>query len=505
MTASNALDVARDAILRHDYATAERVLLEGIKQAPSPDLKLALAGVYRQTGRDHPAEGLLKELLAINSGDVSAAFALATLYRDRGRFTAACNILRGSLAKAFIDTGLAIEASRLFNECDCNRDALEIINAALKLNPDEKRLHVRAAMFCMQLGRFEEARSHYLETLEDAVQACEWHVPAGLANAQRYTDRDHPDFALLEGLLACDGLSTKARSSLDFALGKAFDDVGDYVRASGFFRQANALIRDLRGWNRKQWRRSVASLMDKRFPAYPTPGPQRATPILIVGMPRSGSTLAAKLLSRYPEVCNRGEMPWLGTLMQHPAMAGTPRLETLREAATLYEAHLLRDGSSAQWFIDKQPFNFRYIDKFLAMFPHARIIHCMRSPRDVALSLWTQSFSDDILGFACDFSDIGVVMQDCHRLMARWTTLYPDSIRELHYEALVNDPADTIAKLAEWLGLPAAPVEAKSRQPVDNISTASLWQARQPIHQRSVGRWQHYLPYVPELANFKTT
>lgn len=218
-------------------------------------------------------------------------------------------------------------------------------------------------------------------------------------------------------------------------------------------------------------------------------------------MPRSGSTLAAKLLSRFPDVCNRGELPWLGMLMQHPAMAGTPKPETLREAAAIYEAHLLRDDSDARWFIDKQPFNFRYIDRFLAMFPHARIIHCTRSPRDVALSLWTQSFSDEILGFSCDFADIAVVMQDCDRLMARWTAQYPASIRTLRYEALVADPDAAINQISEWLGLPAAEDAAPSSS-ADNISTASLWQARQPVHQRSVARWQHYLPYVPELERF---
>jgi tetratricopeptide (TPR) repeat protein len=501
MSGSSILDIARDAILRHDYVAAERLLLDGIKQTPSAELRRALAGVYRQTGRDGAAEGLLKNLLAIDPGDIATGFALATLYRDHGRLDAAGSTLRTALTNTPIDSGLAIEASRLFSECDCNQDALRVTEDALRLNPGEGRLHARAAMFCMQLGKFDEARQHYLQTLDDPVQACEWHVPAGLASAQHYVNADHPDFARFQDLLHKDGLSAKARASLNFAIGKAFDDIGDYDSASGFFRQANGLIHGLRQWNRKQWRRSVSGLMGTRS-APPAPSPRsRTTPVLLVGMPRSGSTLAAKLLSRFPDVCNRGELPWLGMLMQHPAMAGTPKPETLREAAAIYEAHLLRDDSDARWFIDKQPFNFRYIDRFLAMFPHARIIHCTRSPRDVALSLWTQSFSDEILGFSCDFADIAVVMQDCDRLMARWTAQYPASIRTLRYEALVADPDAAINQISEWLGLPAAEDAAPSSS-ADNISTASLWQARQPVHQRSVARWQHYLPYVPELERF---
>ena len=502
MSVSNVLDLARDAIFRRDYAAAESLLITGIEHAPTPEMRRALAGVYRQTGRDSLAEDLLKELLAVDPGDVATSFALATLYRDQGRVRTAGSTLRDALSNISIDTGLAIEASRLFSECDCNQDALRVTEAALRLSPDERRLHVRAAMFCMQLGRFDDARKHYLQTLDDPLQACEWHVPAGLASAQRYAEADHPDFTRFKAMLDLRELSAKARASLDFAIGKAHDDIGDYAAASGYFRKANALVHGLRRWNRKQWRRSIASLIGTR-PATKMPSEKtRATPILMVGMPRSGSTLAAKLLSRHPDVCNRGELPWLGTLMQHPAMAGTPKPGTISEAATLYEAHLLRDYSDAHWFIDKQPFNFRYVDRFLAMFPRARIIYSTRSPRDVALSLWTQSFSDEILGFSCDFADIAVVMQDCDRLMAKWTTQYPASIRRLRYEALVADPDGMIDQISEWLGLPATDGPA-SPSPADNISTASLWQARQPIHQRSVSRWRHYLPYVPELERFR--
>lgn len=503
MIGPNALDVAREAILHREYSVAERVLLKEMKQAPSPDLKRALAGVYRETGRDGSAEVLLKSLLTDNAGDIATAFALATLYRDQGRVCAARSVLRAVLLSAPIDSGLAIEASRLFSECDSNHDALEVIETALASNPDEQRLHVRAAMFCMQVGRFNEARKHYLHTLSDPVQACEWHAPAGLASAQRYSDPDHPDFARLRALLARHDLSTKARASLDFAVGKAFDDVGDYASATGFFREANALTRDMRHWNRKHWRRSVAGLMSTRSALPPASAQSPAIPILMVGMPRSGSTLAAKLLSRHPDVCNRGELPWLGMLMQHPAMADAPKPGTLREAGALYAAHLLRDDSTARWFIDKQPFNFRYIDRFLAMFPQARIVHCIRNPRDTALSLWTQAFSDEILGFSCDFADIAVVMQDCERLMAKWKALYPASICELRYEALVADPDVAIGEISEWLDLPT---ERGAPLPIaDNISTASLWQARQPVHRRSVARWRHYLTYMPELANFRTT
>jgi hypothetical protein len=219
-------------------------------------------------------------------------------------------------------------------------------------------------------------------------------------------------------------------------------------------------------------------------------------------MPRSGTTLLAERLSRYPGVCNRGELPWIANLAERPALAGTPGRASLQEAAAIYAAQSRQDDSGdARWFIDKQPLNFRYLDLMLSMFPQARIIHCRRNARDTALSLWMQCFLEEVQGYSYDFDDIATVMQDCDRLMAHWGERFPAAIRSVYYEQLVTTPQDVIASLAAWIGLEAPAVDAPDDGAArsDAISTASLWQARQPVNTRSVGRWKDYAPHVPEL------
>ena len=98
-------------------------------------------------------------------------------------------------------------------------------------------------------------------------------------------------------------------------------------------------------------------------------------------------------------------------------------------------------------------------------------------------------------------------MRDERRLMAHWCESYPDSIRSIRYEELVAAPQPTIAGLAAWVGMPSvlAPATDTPTNPTSTINTASLWQARQPVHTKSVKRWEHYVPYVPELSSLSDT
>jgi hypothetical protein len=188
-------------------------------------------------------------------------------------------------------------------------------------------------------------------------------------------------------------------------------------------------------------------------------------------------------------------------------LAGDPNRAELQRAATRYVAQARRDDAGeAYWFIDKQPLNFRYVDLALALFPDARIVLCQRSPRDTALSLWMQCFLEDVQGYAYDFGDIALVMRDCERLMAHWRQRFHASIRNIRYEELVSRPGPVVDELAGWMGLPTAdPAIIPHSMPASTISTASLWQARQPVNVRSIGRWQHYASCIPELMKLPTS
>ena len=500
---AQALDELRAAVLRGDWAGAARAATTGLAEhADSLELRRALAGIHRQGGRLAEAESLLREVLVRAPGDFAAAFTLAEMLIEAGRGAAAADVLHGCIARGSPDAELAIRAIELLDEAGRKRAAAGVAQTALAAHPEDARLHAYAGMLELQLGEFARAREHYLYAMAHDARACEWNVPDGLSGAQRYVDANHADFAMFRACLAREGLSAKARSSLLFAVAKAHDDIGDYARAAAFFRQANALAHAQTAWSRKNWRRAAESRLAAKPFAQRLDASADFVPVFIVGMPRSGTTLAAERLARFAGVRNRGELPWLAKLAQLPVLAGNPTRAVLARCAAIYAAQLRQDDSGdARFFIDKQPLNFRYVDLIMALWPNARIVHCTRGARDTALSLWAQSFHEDVQGYCFDFGDIALVMRDHERLMAHWRERYPQAIRELRYEELAVEPARRIGDLAAWLGLPDGPTPRTDAVP-EAIGTASVWQARQPVYRSSIGRWRHYAPYVPELEKF---
>jgi tetratricopeptide (TPR) repeat protein len=498
------LDAVRAQVFRAGPDQALELLARGMAVHPdSADLKRLEAGILQHMARDDEAETRLVALLDRDNGDATTAFALARLHLSHARTAAAAAVLRACCDDAANreNAELAIAVIELLDDCGRKRDAAAVATAAIAGNPADPRLHAYAGMLDVQLGAFESARRHYLLALAHDEHAWEWHVPIGLSLTHHYRDAMHPDLTRMRARLEAGGLSDLARAELHFALGKAADDRGDYAQAAAAFRRGNAIRRKMADWSQDEWQQRV----DERLARKPLSirneqAPGGFVPVFIVGMPRTGTTLLADRLGRYAGVCNRGELPILARLAERQRLAPPKDVgAALAQAAAEYAMHARQDDAAeARWFIDKQPLNFRYLDLALAMFPNARVIHCMRDPRDTALSLWRQCFMEPVNDYAYDFDNIAAVMRDECRLMHHWQKHFGEAIHTVRYEDQVADIDGVVAELDAWLGLPAAERAAPVRE--TTISTASLWQARQPVYTHAVGHWRRYVEYVPELA-----
>jgi len=143
--------------------------------------------------------------------------------------------------------------------------------------------------------------------------------------------------------------------------------------------------------------------------------------------------------------------------------------------------------------------NFRHLDLIARLFPQARVIHCVRNRRDTALSIWSQYFAHGACAFANDLDDIAAFSAGHDRLMLHWKKNLDLPIHTVVYEDMVEHGDDVGERLREFVGLPAMAAARERPARGQVITSASMWQARQPVYRSSIARWRAYAPFVPEL------
>lgn len=492
--------VAARLLANGDAVTAEGLIEQGLLAHPGESgLRYLLGNAMRIQGRHAAAEHELRAVLAAEPGHPDAALSLAYLLRERGRLSDAVTVM---LARWHFVRGEPEEARRTATfvaQCNHHSEALHVCTQALEDHPDARVLALRGSL-ALTLGQFGRAAIDLRLAVDmDPTQATAW---LWLALARKFQTHDDPDLAALEAVAAAQPVGSAVHICAGFALGKAYDDLEDFSAAVRVLREANAAMVTRTGWQTREWEDFVARQINEVPPE--ALAVSDFTPVFVVGMPRTGTTLAATLLDRHPQVRNRGELGWLAAASEQGAPQHYPR-GFLTRVAELYSAQLRQDDEPVRCYLDKNPFNFRYLGVAAALFPQARVIHCRRDQRDTALSIWRQHFGNAENGYAYRFSDIAAVVRGHDRLMKHWQAVLSLPIYELDYETLVARPDEAIEDVLRFLGLDSRARMVDAAPGCQAIGTASLWQARQPIYKTSVGRWRSYAPYLPELELFEST
>jgi tetratricopeptide (TPR) repeat protein len=485
--------------LRGAFATtANQIVDHALHFFPHhPQVRYWHGNVLRVGLRGSEAEQAFRLLLREHPTHREAALSLAFLLREQGRTNAAAQVLFDSTRTRNGDVTECLATLSFLRECAAFGAARELASAARARWPQNADIAALAGEFALALGQFDAARENLRIALDlNPRKGASW---LRLSHCQRYTDGDEADIQRFEEARHNTVLDSSTRACVGFALGKAQDDLADYGSAATVLREANALARAGSGWSNDSWNAfvdwqmsaSTAHLGDNRD----------FEPVFVVGLPRTGTTLAATLLARDPQLRDRGELNWIGAMHDHLAAQDAMHdAEALRIAADLISNQMRRDDAPARWYLDKNPLNFRYLGLIAALFPRAKIIHCRRDPHDTALSLWMQHFDHADSGFAYDFADIAAYARGYERLMTHWRSTVTLPIFDLDYEALVSDTTPTLHRLAQFLGADAMAISSPTPMSSTAITTASVWQARQPLYQSSVARWRRYAPFLPELT-----
>ncbi|HJU26115.1 MAG TPA: sulfotransferase, partial [Rhodanobacteraceae bacterium] len=380
------------------------------------------------------SELILREIVGRHPAHEEAAMFLATLLRNQGRLDAASHAAFDLCRARAFDRDTCLRAARFMQECQRQGLADELCREVLARGGVTAEMWVVAGHVAREIGDFERARACYVAALEAGVDLEGHAVLGALGRTLRYGDPTHPDFARFIRHFGDSTGSPRARAATGFGLAKAYDDIGNFESAARTLREANAMVHAAQPWAAGDWKAFVGSRMRDRVTRTGTAESKDFVPVFIVGLPRSGTTLAATQLAKFSSARDRGELRTLRFIAD--TLIGGRHLgdrDALIEAKQLYMAHARQDDAPARWYIDQDPLNFRYLDIAAAMFPQARIVHCRRNLRDTALSLWGQDFAHPDAGFAYDFGDIAAYARGHDEVMLHWRRVLPLLIHELDY------------------------------------------------------------------------
>jgi len=357
-------------------------------------------------------------------------------------------------------------------------------------------------------GRFAEAETLFKRALEIDPKA--WLGWVGLARMRKMTAADT---AWLKGAQASadSGLPPLNEASLRYAIGEFHDQTGEYSQAFRSVQRAKELVRTAAvPYNRDGRTRLVEALMRVYTPdvlAREKPGASDSTlPVLVLGMPRSGTSLVEQIVASHPAATGAGEVEfWTPIIFKQSSslLHEPPDEPTRRKLAEGYLRVLTANSGNASHVVDKSPFNSEYLGIIHSVFPKARVIYLRRDPIDTCLSCYFQDFPP-LLNFTLDLSDLAHFYRNHHRLMEHWRrALPPGTLLDVPYEGLVADQEGWTRRILEFLGLPwderCLNFESNER----SVATASFWQVRQKVYKSSVGRWHNYERFIGPLLELK--
>ncbi len=384
-----------------------------------------------------------------------------------------------------------------------NREAEQVLRHALARDPRNAMAHDLLGNLLSEYGRFDEARKYFQNAIAIAPMLAGSYYD--LVRCRPITSEDDGLLRQMQAALNTPGLEAAQCLRLHLAIGKAADDLGDYALAMQHFDAADEVRRNSTSFNSAAFSIEVDRLIDRFKPELIAQAPQlgspAVTPVLIIGMPRSGTTLVEQIISMHPEVGAGGELNFWNQRGAAWHRAGKNGNESpfLNKAAADYLDVLRAIAPKAARVTDKMPFNFLWAGLIHLAFPRATLIHCRRAAIDTALSIHQTHFHPG-LAFPTGGAELVHYFSSYQRLIDHWrSVLPPDRFIEVDYENLTRTPEPVIRRIIAACGLAWDDACLRPELNPRAVRTPSKWQTRQPIYRTSVARWRRYEPWLGPL------
>jgi tetratricopeptide (TPR) repeat protein len=461
-----------------------------------------LGNALRDLGRFQEAVAAYKQTISINPDYADSYYNLASVLIQLDGLEEAVSNFEKAID---IDPGHQGAYNGLGNALAFRGEMDRAVSAyrkAIEINPNHKHAHNGLGNVLSDMGDLDEAIGSYRRAIE--INPDNADVYRTMSSNKKFTEYDD-DIQTMESFYTSKGISDAQKMHLSFALGKAYEDLGEYEKSMDFILQANRLKRSTLDYSTSEsvdlFNNIKATFSSEFFDDRKGMGNPDETPIFVLGMPRSGTSLVEQILASHPDVFGAGELTDLPVLTRKIFTGRTtwefPEGISELDSAALqafgekYIAAIRRHSGEAKHVTDKLPPNFVRIGLIRTILPNARIINCTREPMDNCLSLFKNYFSSPI-NYSYDLTELGQYYNLYLDLMTYWRETLPGFVYDLNYEQLIADQENQIRQLLDYCHLPwddACLAFHKTRR---KVRTASNAQVRRPIYKDSVELWKRY-------------
>jgi tetratricopeptide (TPR) repeat protein len=486
-----------------DEAVACYRLTLGVK----PDFAEAyynLSNALQEQGKLDEAVACWRRALELKPDYPEALNNLGTVLKDQGKLDEGIACWRRALelkpdfAEALNNLGAALEQQGKLDE------TVVCCRRALKLKPDYADAHGNLGSALEELGDLAGAEDSFRAALRYNPRFAMAHYQLAVLLRGKLSPED---LAAHRRLLEEGELTDAERLLLHFGLAQVLDARGEFAHAAWHLEQGNAL-------QKSEWRKRGREYDPKEYESlvtrvigFCTPdlfgrlrgfGSQSELPVFVVGLPRSGTTLVEQILASHNQVFGAGEIRLVrdtitaisGQATDFAEGPGPLDRQTVDRLASRHVERLRALDPAALRIVDKMPENYLYLGPLACLFPRARLIHCRRNLRDVAVSCWMTHFEE--IRWANDQQHMASRFDQYRRVMDHWRKVLPVPLLDVDYEETVADLEGVARKLVAWCGLEWEPACLEFQRAKRPVRTASTVQVRQPVFTTSVARWKHY-------------
>jgi tetratricopeptide (TPR) repeat protein len=479
------------------------------RRAPeSPEGPFLLGLARKAAGQPRMAAKCFSEAIELDEGRYDAAIELAWQYVLLNRHAEA-NDLVGRYRSLLSNSPLYLDlAGQVYSRLGLYEAAWPLYEKALELQPDVERIAANKAACAVYLGKIDEARAIYSKLLKERPSHQRNHYE--LAQLGRAKHDGHVEEML--AILRKSSPDPAKNIFLYYALGKELEDLGRWDEAFEFYEKGGKAARSTMDYDVDRDVAVIDRIIAVCNPAWLDDNPVRAatekTPIFIVGLPRTGTTLTDRILSSHSQVESAGETQLLQMMLRRESGLDTDGELTpeVIEAAARRPAAAIADGylaeiayrlGKAPFFIDKLPENVLHLGFIAKGWPKARIVHLRRNPMDACFAVYKQSY----FRFGYTLDDLARYYLAYDRLSRHWRKVLGDRMLEVGYEQLVENQEQTTRRMLDALSLPFEEACLHFERNAAAVATASSVQVRERVHTRSIGRWKRFRTRLEPLRS----